>query len=287
MKTSDFVASLLKKAEIQFDGEVNGELPDEIATQLDNSLLTIKAATNNHPAVKKKYTAEVLNGIDAQIERMMDEYQFDDDAKSELKTEQSTSKRIDAFVKRIKALSAKKDDTVDTGKASKLQQEISDLHEKLRAEQEKAKQEKQNFENQVKQIHIQSKVGALLSGYKTVFDDLETDAKNAAINSLLSKSLQDSDADWTFDEKGSLSLIKKDGTNLFGDNHTVITPQSFIDRTLSKILKVTNTQPGGGNVNPGAGGTPPVQTNVNGNLKNALGESLQNWETASKSAITG
>src|SRR5690606_17320347 len=138
-----------------------------------------------------------------------------------------------------------------------------------------AKLEKQNFENQVKQIHIQSKVGALLSGYKTVFDDLEADAKNAAINSLLTKSLQDSDAEWTFDEKGSLSLIKKDGTNLFGDNHTVITPQSFIDKTLSKILKVTNTQPGGGNVNPGAGGTPPVQTNVNGNLKNAIGESLQ------------
>lgn len=280
MNTTDFISGLLKKAGIEYTDEINGEIPDELATKLDNSLLTVKAATSNHPDIKKVYFAQAYNGLDAELKTLIEEVGFDDAVKSELSSEQSTTKRTVALVRKLKELSEKKADTPDAGKAAKLQQEINDLHAKLKAEQDSVKQAKQNFESQLKQIQIKTKLGSLLSGYKTVYDDLDSDAKNAAIEALLSKSLQDSDAEWTFDEKGALSLVKKDGTNLFGDNHTPVTPQSFIDKTLSKILKVTDT----GNTNNGTSSKPPVQTQSNPTLKNAIGESLQNFEAATKTA---
>lgn len=284
-KTSDVVAGLLKKAGIVFEGEVNGELPDDIATQLDNSLLTLKAATSNHPDVKKVYFAQAYNGLDAELKSIMDELALEDGIKSELNTEPSTTKRTVALIRKIKELSAKKDDAPDAGKAAKLQQEINDLHAKLKAEQDNVKKVQGDYENKLKQIQIQTKLSGILSKYKTMFDDLEPDAKDAAINALLTKSLQDSEAEFTFDEKGSLSLIRKDGTNLFGDNHTPLTPQSFIDKSLSKILKVTDTgKTGGSNTNSGA---PSVPSTTNPTLNNAVAEALKTYETASKSAVTG
>lgn len=285
MKTSDFVSGLLKKAGITFEGEVNGELPDDVATQLDNSLLTIKAATSNHPDVKKVYFAQAYNGLDAELKTIMDELALEEGIKSELNAEQSTTKRTIALIRKIKELSSKKDETQDAGKAAKLQQEIVDLHAKLKTEQENVKKVQGDYENKLKQIQIQTKLSGILSQYKTMFDDLEPDAKEAAINALLSKSLQDSEAEFTFDEKGSLSLIRKDGTNLFGDNHTPLTPQSFIDKSLSKILKVTDTKPGGSNTNSDT--RKEVSTTTNAALKSALSDSLKTYEEATKNAITG
>lgn len=284
-KTSDILAGLLKKAGITFEGEVNGELPDDIATQLDNSLLTVEAAKSNHPEVVRKYKAEFYNGLDAEMESLFNEFAIDEATRSELKSEKSSTKRMVLLTRKIKELSAKKEDAPDAGKAAKLQQEINDLHAKLKAEQDNVGKIKGEYDNKLKQIQIQTKLSGILSKYKTMFDDLEPDAKDAAINALLTKSLQDSEAEFTFDEKGSLSLIRKDGTNLFGDNHTPLTPQSFIDKSLSKILKVTDTsKPGGSNTNSGA---PSVPNTTNPTLNNAIAESLKTYETASKSAITG
>jgi len=106
-------------------------------------------------------------------------------------------------------------------------------------------------------------------------------AKEAATNALLNKALQDSNAEFTFDENGNLSLIKKDGTNLFGENHTLVTPQAFIDKSFSKILKVTEAQKP--NTQPAAvtGG----QNSKNNALDAALEESLNNYQAGTKVAV--
>jgi hypothetical protein len=283
VKTSELVKNLLKKAGITHDGEIGEELPDEVATQLDNSLLTLQAATNNHPQVKKVYFAQAYNGLDAELESLSNEYGLDDETKAALKAETSSTKRAVNLVKKIKELSTKKDESPDAGKAAKLQNEINDLHKQLKTEQDNITNIKKEYEGKLKSLDVKYRLDSLLSGYKTVYDELPTEAKQAAVNSLLSKALQDSDAEFTFDEKGNLSLVKKDGTNLFGDNHTQLTPQSFIDKTLSKILKVTETSPASnGNIQ-----TNTVQSGQNaGNpaLKAVLSESLKNYQEASKSA---
>lgn len=284
VSASDLVKKLLAKAGVTYDGDL-AELPDEIATSLDNNLLTIAAATNNHPQVKKVYFAQAYNGLDAEIESLATEFGLDETALTELKGEQSSTKRAVALARKIKELESKKVGA-DAGKTSTLQTQITELHAQLKTEQDKQKELKTTYEKQIKGIHIQSKLDNLLSSYKTVYDELPADAKQAAVNSLVSKALQDSDAEWTFDEKGNLSLIKKDGTNLFGDNHTQLTPASFIDKSLSKILKVSEPPAAGnGNIQPSK--VPGAQNSTNTALSAALAESRNNYEKATKQAVPG
>jgi hypothetical protein len=65
VKATDLLKKLMTKAGITYDGDLTVEIPDDIATSLDNQLLTIAAATNNHPDVKKVYFAQAYNGLDA------------------------------------------------------------------------------------------------------------------------------------------------------------------------------------------------------------------------------
>lgn len=276
----DLVKKLMSKAGVTFDGDLTAEIPDEVATSLDNSLLTLDAAMNNHPKVKHKYFAEAFNGLDAELDSIMDENGFDDTLKGEIKSEKSSTKRAATLARKIKELESKKVGA-DAGKTNTLQTQINELHTKLADEQKKQSDLKTTYEKQIKSIHIQSKLDSILGSYKTVYDELPVDAKQAAVNSLISKALQDSDAEFTFDEKGSLSVIKKDGTNLFGDNHTQLTPQSFIDKSLSKILKVSEPQPAGnGNIQPIK--VPAGQNTANPALAQALAQSRQAYEQANK-----
>lgn len=275
--TKELIQKLLQKAQIQFDGEITDEIPDDVATQLDNSLLTLQAATNNHPAVKKVYFAQAYNGLDAELDGLADEFGFDDSIKSQLKSEQSSTKRAVALARKIKELSEKQDKTPDAGKAAALQNQILELSNKLRAEQEAKNQIRAEYEKKIQGIRIDSSLKSILGEYKTVYDDLGSDVKETALRSLLEKALQDSDAEFTLDEKGQVSLIKKDGTNLFGDNHVVMTPKSFLDKTMSKILKVSEPAPTPSN-NQKPGGPVIPQNPVNSDLAAKIAESRKAYE---------
>jgi hypothetical protein len=278
----DLVKKLMAKAGVKHEGDLTGDIPDEVATALDNQLLTIAAATNNHPDVKNVYFAQAYNGLDSELKTVMDELAVPDDVRAEIQKAGSSTKKAAALVRKIKELSEKAV-PADATKAKQLQDTITELNGKLATEINKQKELQTGFENQLKQIKIKTKLNGMLSSYKTVYDDLPVEAKEAAIDALLNKSLSENDADFTFDEKGSLSLIKKDGTNLFGDNHTLVTPQSFIDKTLSKILKVSNPAQQPPPAAPLHGSSNTSQSNTA--LKAALAENLQAYEAAAKSAI--
>lgn len=278
----DLVKKLMAKAGVTHDGELTADIPDEVATALDNQLLTIAAATNNHPAVKKVYFAQAYNGLDAELNDLITEFGLPDDVKAEIEKAGGSTKRAVALARKIKEL-GDKTKPEDKDAAKKHAEAITELNNKLAAEIKKQTDLKTQYDKDITDIKIRTKLSSLLGGYKTVYDELPAEAKEAAINALLTKALQDSDADFTFDDKGSLSLVKKDGTNLFGENHTLVTPQSFIDKSLSKILKVTD--PGKGN-NPPAPALPGAQQNQpNTGLKSAIEESLQSYEAASKVQI--
>ena len=266
------------KAGVAYDGDL-AAIPDDIASSVDNSLLTIAAATNNHPDVKKVYFAQAYNGLDAEINGLITEFALSDEIKAEIERAGGSTKKAVALARKIKEVS-EKGSPDDKATAKKLSDQIVELNNKLATEIQKQTSLKTEYDNQLQQIKIKTKLGTIIGGYKTMFDELDPQAKEAAIDALLTKALQDSDAEFKFDEKGSLSLIKKDGTNLFGDNHTLVTPQSFIDKSLSKILKVTD--PGKGN-NPPA---PPLPGNGQ-NAKNtaldaAIAESLQSYTAGTK-----
>jgi hypothetical protein len=260
---TDLLKKLFAKAGVTFDGDLAQEIPDEVATSLDNSLLTIEAALNNHPKVKKKYFAEAYNGLDAELESAANEFGLDDALRAELKAEPSSTKRAVALARKIKELESSKQGA-DSGKTTTLQAQINELHTKLADQVKREGELKSTYEGQIKGIHIQSKLDNLLSGYKTVYDELPSEAKQAAIKALLTKELQDSDAEFTFDERGGLSLVKKDGT---------------------KILKVSEPAASNGNIQNTPGTNNGATKTANPALSSAISEARSNYERAEKSVV--
>jgi len=276
VSANDLIKKLMAKAGVSYDGDL-AAIPDDIASSVDNSLLTISAATNNHPEVKKVYFAQAYNGLDAEINGLITEFALSDEIKTEIERAGGSTKKAVALARKIKEVS-EKGSPDDKAAAKKLSDQIVELNGKLAAEIQKQTSLKTEYDNQLQQIKIKTKLGSIVNGYKTMFDELDPQAKEAAIDALLNKALQDSDAEFKFDDKGSLSLIKKDGSNLFGDNHTLVTPQSFIDKSLSKILKVTD--PNAGKNTP----APPIpgqrQDQPNPNIAAAVKESLDAYKQA-------
>lgn len=285
MKTAEFVKKILAKAGVTHTADIGDELPDDIATQADNALLTIAAATNNHPDVKKVYFAQAYNGLDAEIKGLITEFGLSDEVKAEIEAAGGSTKKAVTLARKIKELS-EKSQPADKDASKKLNDQITELNKKLAQEIEKQTALKTDYENQLKGIKIQTKLSGMLGAYKTVYDDLPPVAKEAAINALVTQALSESDANFTFDEKGNLVLQKKDGSNLFGDNHTQVTPQAFLDKTVSKILKVStpanpgNTTPSGPVLNSSG-----QQQQGNPVLSQKLKESLESYEASTKNGV--
>lgn len=59
------------------------------------------------------------------------------------------------------------------------------------------------------------------------------------MEAIIMQGLQDKNAELKTDEQGNLQLVSKDGSNVFGENHVQLTPQSFLDKTFAPILKVS------------------------------------------------
>lgn len=273
-------------------------LSDELITRLENGLLSVETAKNNHPDIKKHYTALAFNGLDAELNTAMDELQIPDNVKAVILNERSSTKRASMLAKKIKELESAKKQTDDKGEKTTLQKEIDDLRGKLRSETEKIDQVKAEYEGKIANIHLQSKLNEALSGYKTTLDELPVDARNTTLSTLINKTLQDKNAEFKIDENGQLKLVRKDGSNVFGDDHRQWNPQVLIDHTLSqnKLLKVSGSgaSPNGQNpipnnqqpVVPGNNGTPdPNAPRKDSALKNLVNSSIQDLEKAAKVSV--
>jgi|688.fasta_scaffold593571_1 hypothetical protein len=112
-------------------------IPDDFKSTINTGLLTIKEAQIN-PEIKKHFTGVVLGNADATLNELMDEYQFGDDIKSTLKSEQSTYARMKLFTK---ALADVKDQHAASmgGDKNKIVSENSELRSQLLAKDDKYK----------------------------------------------------------------------------------------------------------------------------------------------------
>lgn len=261
----DFLNSLAIKAGIKPDDETlknvlsapdlqKINIPDDLVSKMDGSLISLSAAKELHPELKKHYFGLAYKGLDAQLESVMDELGLDDDVKEAIRAEKSSPARAGVLAKKIAELEKSKAQSGNS-KAEKdaIQKQIDDLHAQLRIEKQSKDDLKNQYETKIRGIHIDATMQKMLASYKTIYDDLPANAREIALKTLINQSLQDSDAELQLDENNNVVLKRKDGTNLFGENNTQLNPQQFIDKTFSqnKILKVTDPNP------PGPGNTPP------------------------------
>lgn len=284
---------------------VKVEVPDEVATAIDNGLISLKDAKNNHPEIKNHYHKQALDGVDAKIEALFQEHGIDQATRDEILVERNTYSRVPLLINKLIALEQKKA-TANKPDLIAINKEKEELNRQILAEKQRADGVTKEYADKERAMRIQQKQRGLYAGVKTVYDILDEDTKDTTLFTLINKGLQDSNATFTLDESGNLLLQKKDGTNFFGDNNQQVNAKQFVEQILSRNKLVVATPaagapPAGGNNNNNNGHSqqnpPPAGGTSNGNggnsnngsqtTKDLLKESMLALETAQNVPIFG
>jgi hypothetical protein len=224
------VKTLLSSPEL-----ANIQVPDEIVTALDNGLLSIEAAKNNHPDIKKKYFADAYDGIDKQLIKLVESDTFDEADIAEIKAEKSTSKKQELIISKLKAAKA----SAKGADKDEINRQLAAAHESARLSKLETETVRNEYEAKMKEKDKKAALKAVLATYKTIYDELPGNVKIPSMEAIINNALQDKNAVLSVDDNGNLILTGKDGSNVFGSNHVQLTPQSFLDQSFAPILKVS------------------------------------------------
>lgn len=211
------------------------EIPDELNGTLDRGLLSIDAAKNNHPDIKKKYFADAYDGMDKQLMQLVANDTFDQADLDEIAAERSTSKKAELIVSKLKAAKA----SAKGADKEEINRQLAAAHEAARQAKGEVDNVRSEYENKIKDINKKAALKAVLANYKTIYDELPGNVKITSMEALINNALQDKNAELNVDDNGNLTLVSKDGSNVFGSNHVQLTPQSFLDQSFAPILKVS------------------------------------------------
>ncbi len=211
------------------------QVPDELVSTIDKNLLSIEAAKNNHPDIKKKYSSEIYDGMDKNLLKLIESDTFDQSDVDEIKAEKNTYKKAELIITKLKEAKSKA-----TGADKEtINKQLKDAHEAARLAKVEVDTVKKDYEGKIKNIYRDAALDAAISDYKTIYDELPGKAKKTAMKAVIDEALQDKNAELGTDENGNLTLISKDGSNVFGSNHVQLTPKSFLDQSFAPILKVS------------------------------------------------
>lgn len=218
----------------------NIQVDDAIVTALDNGLLSLEAAKNNHPEIMKVYTSQVYDGLDKGLKKIIDEGDFTDEDKVKIMAEPKTREKYALAISILKAQKS----TAKGPDKDEINRQLATAHEAARLANEKVTTVTNDYEQKLKDIQLQAAIKAVFGNYKTIYDELPPAVKTATLEAIIKQGLQDKKAELRTDEYGNLTLVSQDGTsNVFGDNHVQLTPQSFLDKTFAPILKVNGGPP--------------------------------------------
>lgn len=269
MTVGEFINTLAKKAGLQMDSEemkslltnewmAKVEMPEQIEKGIQNKLISVEDAKNNHPDIKPFYTAQAMSTVDGWVREELLNRNVDDDIKAEISAEKSSFKKLPLLLKKIEELNQKKNATADRTDKAAYQKQIDDLHSKVRAADDREKQLQADFAQKEKDIKVQYKLDSMFSNHKTIYDTLEPDVRYETFRTLLRKDLQDNALRMDFDDDGSFVLLKKDGTNHYGANNQQVNPEQFVQQLLANKKLLVTTQPV---VNGTQGNTPSATPN--------------------------
>lgn len=213
----------------------------ELTQAMDEKLINIDVAKDNHPEIGSKYKSEALNALDKTMLRIMDDRQLPDVIKNDLLGIKSSYKRFEALVNKINEEADKKAQTLNETDKNTLSQNIDKLQAELKKEKEEREKDKTDHEAQRKSDRIDYRKRNMLNSGATIYDELDPEVKYISLSTLVDKALSDKNLEFTFDDKGDMQLLNKDGTKHYGANNTVVTPKAFVDSLMAqnKIWKVT------------------------------------------------
>lgn len=275
MKGGDFIAKLAAKSGINLADEKNkdlaraialitNELPDEAVTKMSGALMNIDDARNNID-LKKHFTAAVLDGVDVEINKAMEELGFEVADKEAIKATETSFKKIGALSKKIAELEKQKAGASGKDK-SDLQVKINELTTQLASLPKQHAEEIKSINSQWEQKFTTTQIRSMLNGKKYANDQVPLDVNVETALVLLNRELEKSGAKYV-NVNGQLVLrqLADDKLDWINPSNEKPTFEQFLDGVLAsnKLIAVQQAAAAGQN---GAGTyVPPANISGNGN----------------------
>jgi hypothetical protein len=261
----DFLKKLLSHAEIS-----NMDVPDEFSQALEANLLTVDSAAAN-TNVRGKLFAEALNGADSELDKSLDNFEFDDAFKGEWKTiQKNTNEKVRRLTTALKSkMDAIKADAAK-GKATdpNAKVEVDSLKNQIAGLNQSLEQAKLLHQTEIENLRTQNlndrkdfTLQSTLSGKPLPKNGLPQEINILTAKTLITQEMAKNGLIVTFDGNGQpLLKQRKDGAEIdFYVNNKQVGYADFIDGALAqnKFIQINDPNPnpgGGGNSNPGGGG---------------------------------
>lgn len=217
-------------------------LPDELTNPIDNGLLSISAAKNNFPDIKNHYFAQAMNGLDAEMENLMEELKLPEETRVQLRAEKSSTKRAASIARKIRELEAQKANA-GSDSIKQLNDEISNLNRQLREVKSKEEEIKTTYETKLRDKDKDYALRNILSKYKTIYDELPAYVKDHSLKAIIENALSTKGGELIPGDAGALLLKNKTGGGaFFGPNNQELSAEAFFDQIFAeaKILKLND-----------------------------------------------
>lgn len=258
------IVSILSNSEFS-----NYKLPDGIFSRINGNILTMDSARNNEQ-LRKHFHAEILNGLDFNIENVMERMGIDADIAEQVKQEKKTTEKYNRLLEKLNDLHARKAESSRKTDKTELENEISKLNgqiKELSTKLQTAPQERDAFwTDKLKSKAIQN----LLTSYNYAGEkDIPKDVLIETASVLLNRKLNEAKVRLEYaPDQDSISLKTESGMDFYKDNSPV-SFKSFADQVLaeSKLLAIpgANNAPTPSNAQP----APAPQQIINAGGKSA------------------
>lgn len=234
--TDPDLVSILSSSEFS-----NYKMPEGIAYKINSSLLTADSARNNE-ALRRHYHAEILNGLDNNIENTLEKYSIDGDIAETIRSEKKTTEKYNKLIEKLNDVYAKKATATNSGDKADLEKEISRLNAQIKELNDKVKTapvERDAFwTERLKGKAIQN----MLQSYKFAGENnIPKDVLIETASVLLNRKLNEAKVKLEYNpDTDSIGLKTESGMDFYKDNSPV-SFKSFADSVLaeSKLLDVT------------------------------------------------
>jgi len=235
-------------------------LPDTITSRIKSSLLTVEQAKTNID-IKKHFTANALDSVDAKIKGLIEEFGFDDESRSLIDSEKNSYNKISLLSKQIQLAEAKKASATGGDKKA-LADEIAKLNAAIVSEKaasaKMVAEAKSGYDSQLKDLLLENHLASFDYG-----NGMDKEVNILTAKALLQSALNEKKASVKLEGK-NFRLVNADDDSLpYNENHAPVEFNDFTKRLLNekKLLKVS----GGNNNNNNGGGNQMQPSNNNGN----------------------
>lgn len=238
----------------------NSKIPDEISQRISSALFTMDAARNNE-TLRKHFHAEILNGLDNNIQSVIERYQLDPEITESINAEKKTTEKYNRLIEKMQDLQNRKSAAVTKTAKNEVENEIQNLNNQIKDLQSKLQnapiERDQYWSEKLRAKAVQS----LLGSYQYANEkDIPKDVLIETASVLLNKKLNESRIRLEYNtDQDNISLKTESGLDFYKDN-TPVSFKSFVDGVLSESKLLTI--PGASTPTPNAANPKPMPQNI-------------------------